>query len=105
MKRTSKYLNKEFDNGWVCTFVGLARKQSKYLKKSRTLSKNQNMTYYYIFERMTSDNKAQKMIRLNATLAAKVYRKEITVESILEQREQNKKKQNKFITKVSYHFI
>jgi len=103
MKRTSKYLNKQFDNGWVCTHVGISFTQPKR-KKDRTLSKQPGrQSYYYIFERITSDNKAEKLIRLDKSLAAKVYRGEVKVEDIAESRQTEGR--TRFTNKVSYHFI
>ena len=95
--RTSKYLNKEFDNGWKCIHVGIAKVQGKKAKRPG------HCNYYYIFERRTSDNKTDKMIRLNASEAAKVYRGEATVEEFLDKREGSKT--NRFTRKVSWHFI
>ena len=103
MKRTSKYLNKEFDNGWVCTHVGISFTQPKR-KKDRTLSRQPGrQSYYYVFERITSDNKAEKLIRLDKSLAAKVYRGEVKVEDISEARQTTGR--TRFTNKVSYHFI
>ena len=101
--RTSKYLNKEFDNGWICTYVGIARTQPKFYKKTRKASKRPgHMTYYYIFERPTSDGKADKLIRLSASQAAKAFRGEIKIEDTAEARQAVS--ESKFIKKVSYHF-
>lgn len=97
MKRTSKYLGKEFDNGWVCTHVGIASVQGKRAKAVG------HINYYYVFERMTSDNKAQKLIRLNSSQAAAVYQGKISVEDLVEKRVA--KDENAFTRKVSYHFI
>ena len=103
MKRTSKYLNKEFDNGWVCTHVGISFTQPKR-KKDRTLSRQPGrQSYYYVFERRTSDGKADKLIRLSSREAARVYRGEISVETIAEARQAVS--ENKFTKKVSYHFL
>ena len=82
MKRTSKYLNKQFGN-WTCTHVGVAVKTAVF--KGNTRIRNaypHHQTYYYIFERETSDGKAEKLIRLNERQAAAVYRGETTVEAI-----------------------
>lgn len=101
--RTSKYLNKQFDNGWVCTHVGISYTQGKR-KKDRTLSKQPGrQSYYYVFERITSDNKAEKLVRLDKSLAAKVYRGEVNVEDIAEARLNGGR--TRFTNKVSYHFI
>jgi hypothetical protein len=101
--RRSKYLNKTFDNNWTCTHVGVARKQPVFLDGTRKLSKRpHHQTYYYVFERPTSDGKAEKMIRLSAKDAARVYKGVITVEEILDIREAEKA--SGFKEKVSYHF-
>lgn len=103
MKRTSKYLNKQFGN-WTCTHVGVAVKTAVF--KGNTRIRNaypHHQTYYYIFERETSDGKAEKLVRLNERQAAAVYRGETTVEAIAEVREA--RKVTEFKTKVSYHFI
>lgn len=102
MKRTSKYLNKSFDNGWVCTYVGISRVQARKTRHGMFSKNPGHQSYYYIFERPTSDGKADKLIRLSANLAAKVYRGELTVESMAEARREAN--ENKFIRKVSYHF-
>ena len=80
--RKSKYLNKTFGN-WTCTHVGVARKQPVFLAGTRKVSKRpHHQTYYYIFERETSDGLAEKLVRLNERQAAKVYRGELTVEEV-----------------------
>lgn len=96
MKRISKYLNKTFDNNWTCTHVGIASVQGKRAKWAG------HRNYYYIFERRTSDDKADKLIRLNCGEAAKVYRGVLKVEDIANARQA--KGENKFARKVSYHF-
>jgi hypothetical protein len=100
----SKYLNKQFDNGWVCTHVGTAAKSRVFKRGTKVRNEYPNhQTYYYIFERITSDGKAEKLVRLNCNEAAAVYRGDITVEEIAETRQEDKEK--KFTKKVSYHFI
>lgn len=102
MKRTSKYLGKQFGD-WTCTHVGVATVQAKKKMNHKGLAKRPgHQNYYYIMERLTSDSKAEKMVRLTSTQAAKVYRGELTVEEIAEQR--TAKNLTKFATKVSYHF-
>ncbi len=102
MARTSKYLNKEFDNGWRCVHVGIAKVQPKR-KQDRSLSKNPGrQSYYYDLERPTSDGKATKHIRLNCKEAAKVYRGAVTVEELLDIREA--KRESEFTKRVNYHF-
>lgn len=101
--RKSKYLNKTFDNGWKCTHVGVARKQPVFLAGTRRMSKRpHHQTYYYIFERRTSDDNADKMVRLSAQEAARVYRGELEIESLADTRQETK--QTQFKKKVSYNF-
>jgi hypothetical protein len=102
MKRTSKYLNKQFGN-WTCTHVGISRVQPKKTLKGKVSKQPGRQTYYYIFERMTSDGAAQKLVRLNHFEAAKVYQGLASVEEIADYRQ--KKGVNEFKSKVSYHFV
>lgn len=101
--RKSKYENFKSGN-WTCTHVGVARTQPKFYKGTRKVSKRpHHQQYYYIFERETSDNKAEKLVRLNCNEAAAVYRGDITVEEIAKARQARREK--KFTQKVSYHFF
>jgi len=85
--RKSKYLHKTFEN-WVCTHVGVARVQPKCYKVTRKACRSfVNKQYYYLFERLTSDCKAIKQIRLSAAQAAKVYKGLATVEMFAELKE------------------
>jgi hypothetical protein len=102
MKRTSKYLNKQFGN-WTCTHIGISRVQAKKTKTGKASNQPGRQTYYYIFERITSDGLAEKLVRLNHIEAAKVYRGETSVERIADERKA--KSANRFQHKVSYHFI
>ena len=102
MKRTSKYLNKRFGD-WTCTHVGISRVQPKRTMKGKLSKRPGHQTYYYIFERKTSDGKAEKLVRLNASEAAMVYRGMISVETIADSR--TKRGADEFKSKVSYHFI
>jgi len=94
--RTSKYVGKKFGQ-WLCTDIGIARVQGKRAKYAGHCS------YYYIMERITSDGKCEKIIRLNCNEAAKVYQGIMTVEEILEKRIQKPIKT--LSRKVSYRFI
>jgi hypothetical protein len=100
MKRTSKYLNKQFGN-WTCTHVGISRVQPKKTLKGTASKQPGRQTYYYIFERVTSDGAAEKLVRLSHFEAAKVYQGLASVEEIADAR----KGATEFKTKVSYHFI
>ena len=102
MKRTSKYINKHFGN-WTCTHVGVSYVQSKKTHEGLPSKRPGHQTYYYIFERRTSDGKAEKLVRLSALEAARVYRGETSVESIAKARKTSGT--HEFTTKVSYHFI
>ena len=92
----SKYLGKTFGN-WVCVHVGVNSVQGARAKWSG------HRSYYYVFARITSDGKAEKMIRLNSNEAAKVYQHKVLVEDILNKREATK--QYSFTRKVSYSFF
>lgn len=102
--RKSKYIDKQFDNGWVCTHVGVARTQPVFYKGTRIpCLRPHHQSYYYIFERVTSDNKAEKLIRLDNREAAAVWRGDVEIEAISEAR--RAKNERDFAQKVSYHFI
>lgn len=92
--RTSKYLNKQFGN-WICTHVGINNVQGT--KSKHPAARN----YYYIFSRRTTDGLCDKMVRLNSSDAAKVFRGIKLVEDIAE----NRKGSTEFTRKISYHFI
>lgn len=96
MKRTSKYLFASFGN-WTCTHIGVNNVQGKNAKAPY------HQNYYYVFERLTSDGKANKMIRLNSSETSKVYKGLMTVEDILNKREL--RNETRFSRKVSYHFL
>ena len=102
MKRTSKYLNKQFGD-WTCTHVGISRVQPKKTLSGRKSRRPGHQTYYYIFERLTSDSLAEKLVRLNQAQAAKVYRGKLSVEQIADERQS--KGVSTFKEKVSYHFL
>jgi gamma-glutamyltranspeptidase len=102
MKRTSKYLFKTFGN-WTCTHVGISHVQAKKTNKGKVSKQPGRQTYYYIFERKTSDGLAEKLVRLSAGQAAKVYRGELSVEAVADVRQE--KGVSTFKDKVSYHFI
>jgi hypothetical protein len=101
--RTSKYLGMKSGN-WTCTHVGIAYINGAFYKGTRKRTAFPgHQTYYYIFERPTSDNKAEKLIRLNAAEARKVWIGEVTVEELVQKRVA--KKTDRFTSKVSYHFF
>ena len=76
--------------------------QGKKTVKGKVSKQPGRQSYYYIFERPTSDGKAEKLVRLNCNQAAKVYRGLLSVEEIADARQV--KGMNTFKDKVSYHF-
>lgn len=82
--RKSKYIGKEFDNGWVCTEIVLANVQGK---RSKAPGKR---NYRYIFQRRTSDGLADKIIVLNSSDAAHVYQGRLLVEELADFRQHKK---------------
>ena len=105
--KKSKYLGMK-NGDWTCTHVGIARVQPAFKKKrdyygNRVRSKNPgHQTYYYIFERLTSDGLAEKMVRLNASQIRRVADGWTTVESVSELKKRAASR--KFTQKVSYSF-
>lgn len=105
--KKSKYLGMKSGN-WECTHVGVARVQPAYKNKRGVDGKKLrnkfpgHQTYYYIFERLTSDSKAMKMIRLSASQASKVLKGLHTVEYFSQQKEAQRSLD--FKHKVSYSF-
>ena len=107
MKKGSKYLNKTFGD-WTCTYVGVASVAPAFTEKRdeagrKIRSKRPgHRSYYYIFERLTSDEKAMKMIRLGYWAAAKVLNGERTVEYFAQKKARQRSQE--FTKKVSYSF-
>lgn len=106
MKKT-KYLG--IKNGdWQCTHVGVANIQPAFTQKrdaggKKIRSKRAgHRNYYYIFERLTSDQKAMKMVRLGYWQAKQVLRGEKTVEYFADKKA--RKRSQTFKNKVSYSF-
>jgi hypothetical protein len=105
--RKSKYIGLKIGD-WICTHVGVDRVQPAYKLKRDALGKRVrtkypgHMSYYYIFERLTHDGKAMKMIRLSAAQANYVLKGIKTVEDYAIQKEQLRSQE--FIKKVSYSF-
>lgn len=106
--KKSKYLGTH-SGAWECTHVGVADVQPAFCrhkvdadgKKARTKSRG-SMQYYYIYERPTSDGKAMKMVRLNASQALKVRKGEATVEYYADKKKA--KHEQAFKDKVSYSY-
>jgi hypothetical protein len=106
MKKT-KYLGMK-SGAWECTHVGVANIQPAFTKKydedgKKIRSKRAgHRSYYYIFERPTSDAKAMKMVRLGYWQAKNVFAGVHDVEYYAEKKK-TKPKQT-FTNKVSYSF-
>ena len=105
--KKSKYLGMK-SGDWECTHVGVERVQPAYKLKRDALGKRVrnkypgHQTYYYIFERLTSDQKAMKMIRLNAKQVRQVLDQKYTVEDFALKKELERSQA--FTHKVSYSF-
>ena len=105
--RKSKYIGLKIGD-WICTHVGVDRVQPAYKLKRDALGKRVrnkypgHMSYYYIFESLTHDGKAMKMIRLSAAQAKLVLDRKKTVEEFALQKE--KERSQVFTQKVSYSF-
>lgn len=104
--KTSKYLGLK-SGSWTCTHVGVDRVQPAFKVKKVDGKRVRNkypghMSYYYIFERLTHDGKAMKMIRLSAAQAKLVLDRKKTVEEFALQKE--KERSQVFTQKVSYSF-
>ena len=101
MKKT-KYLG--MTNGdWTCTHVGIATVTPTFKPGTRVRYKSAgHRQYYYIFERLTHDFKAEKMVRLSAAQALLVQRGLKTVEEYADKKKASKTRV--FKNKVSYSF-
>ena len=105
--KKSKYLGMK-SGDWTCTHVGVERVQPAFKEKRDYLGRRVrnkypgHQTYYYIFERLTSDQKAMKMIRLSASQARQVLTQKYTVEDFAKKKELERSQA--FKQKVSYTF-
>ena len=105
--KKSKYLGMK-NGDWTCTHIGVDRVQPAFTKRrdedgKKIRSKNAgHQSYYYIFERLTSDKKAMKTIRLGYWSVKKVYTGERSVEEFAKKKE--RKRSQEFRHKVSYSF-
>ena len=105
--RKSKYLGMK-SGDWKCTHVGVERVQPAFKEKRDSAGRRVrnkypgHQTYYYIFERLTSDAKAMKMIRLNAKQVRQVLDSKYTVEDFAQKKELERSQA--FTHKVSYSF-
>ena len=98
--KKSKYLGM-VNGDWECTHVGVARvqpafKQQKNQKKDSSGNRARNkypghQTYYYVFERLTSDKKANLVLQGKRSVEEYAVKKE-------------RKHSKKFAEKVSYSF-
>ena len=105
--RKSKYIGLKIGD-WICTHVGVDRVQPAYKLKRDALGRRVrnkypgHMSYYYIFERLTHDGKAMKMIRLNAQQANLVLNGRKAVEDYAKRKEAERS--TDFVQKISYSF-
>lgn len=104
--KASKYLGL-VSGDWTCTHVGVDRVQPAFKQKrvdgKRVRAKYPgHMSYYYIFERLTHDGKAMKMIRLSAAQANYVLKGKKTVEEYADKKKAARSRV--FKDKVSYSF-
>lgn len=106
MKR-SKYLGMK-SGDWTCTHVGVASVMPAFCKTKKVDGKRTrslrpgHQSYYYIWQRLTSDGIAQKMIRLSAAQARAVLNGRKTVEEYSQEKEALRSQE--FIHMVSYSF-
>lgn len=100
--RKSKYVGMQ--NGeWICTHMGIATVTPTFKPGTRVRYKSAgHRQYYYIFERLTHDLKAEKMVRLSAAQALLVQRGLKTVEEYADKKKASKTRV--FKNKVSYSF-
>ena len=106
MSIKSKYLN--FKSGeYLCTHVGIASVTGAYNqnkvngKRVRSTSAG-HRHYYYIFEKLTSDKLAKKMIRLSASQMLLVAKGFKTVDDYVKLK--SKTLVPNFVNKISYSF-
>ena len=105
--RRSKYIGMT-SGDWTCTFIGVDRVQPVYTKKRNENGKKikskrpGHRLYYYIFERLTSDQKADKLVRLTAAQILKVRKGLCTVEEIADKKKS--KNSEKYTDRVCYSF-
>ena len=100
--KKSKYLGMTNGN-WTCTHVGIAKVTPTFKPGTKVrYTSAGHRQYYYIFERLTSDEKAMKMVRLGFWQAKKVLDGERTVEEYAAKKERQRSQE--FTKKVSYSF-
>lgn len=73
-KRTSKYVGKTY-NGWTVVHIGVATVQGAKAKYAY------HRGYYYLVERITSDQKCTKQVRLNANRMCALARGQFDIEA------------------------
>ena len=104
--KKSKYLGMT-SGTWMCTGISVARVQPAFTKKKvdgkRVRSKYPgHQQYEYTFDRLTSDRKALKTIKLNAAQVRQVLNGERTVEDFALKKEA--KRSFALNNRVSYSF-
>lgn len=109
--KKSKYLGMK-NGDYECVDVSVARVQPVYTNKRDAEGKKirskrpGHRLYEYTWERITSDSKAMKIVRLNAQQVKRVLDGAITVESVALAKEEMREagKQLKVRQRVSYSF-
>lgn len=105
--KKSKYLGMK-SGDWQCTHVGVAYVQPAFKQKPNEAGKRErskypgHQQYYYVFERLTSDLKALKAVRLTARQANQILKGWATVEEYADKKAQLRP--TKFAHRVSYSF-
>lgn len=94
MTRTSKYVGKNF-NGWDVVAIGVATVQPKKAKAPY------HQGYYYLVERVTSDGKCVKQVRLNSTYMCQLARGTFDIEAYADKHA----KSRKATAKTNYAFL
>lgn len=96
-KIRSKYLHQTFntvEGTWTVVHIGIATVQGAKAKAPY------HRGYYYLVERMTSDGKCDKQVRLNANYMVKLARGEFDIEAYADKHAHSKKS----IRKTNYSF-
>jgi len=93
--RKSKYVGNTY-SGWTVTHIGIASVQSKKAKWAF------HRNYYYLVERVTSDGKCEKQIRLNGNQMVQLARGTFDIEAYA--LKLKAKKTHKATNRVNYSF-
>ena len=92
--RTSKYVGKNF-MGWDVVAIGVATVQPKRAKAPY------HQDYYYLLERVTSDGRCVKQVRLNSSYMCQLARGTFDIEAYADRHAHS----TKATAKTNYAFI